>query len=452
VSGPSSFVLSPEVQRISEGLRARGKRAWLVGGCVRDLLMGRAHADWDLATDAQPAEVQRIFPRTIPTGIDHGTVTVLIGQVPIEVTTLRGEGAYSDGRHPDSICFVSDIEDDLARRDFTVNAIAMSPVDLSIIDPFGGRRDIEARVLRAVGDPRARFAEDGLRVLRAARFVATLELDLDPATMAAIRPTLETFRKVSPERVRDEWRKAMKARRPSRAFEVMRQTGILDVTCPELVAEVGVEQNHFHAFDVFHHSVVCLDACVGDPVLRLAALLHDLGKPATRARSDKTGDYTFYGHEIVGARMAEQVCQRLRLSNDDRARVVDLVRHHIIQYGSDWTDAAVRRWVKRVGPERLADLFALNEADVRAKGTDASADLTAVAALRDHVGRVLAAGAALSTRDLVVNGHDLMRELGRPPGPWLKVVLEGLLDAVLGDPSRNERGALLSLAREMVEK
>ena len=444
------IVLSSEVRFVSDRLRAKGRRAWLVGGCVRDLLMGRPQADWDVATDALPGEVMSIFPRAIPTGFDHGTVTVMVGRTPIEVTTLRGEGAYSDGRRPDSVRFVSDLVEDLARRDFTVNAIAIDPVDLSIIDPFEGRKDILARVLRAVGDPRERFSEDGLRVLRAARFVATLELDLDPGTMAAISPTLDTFRKVSPERVRDEWVKTMKARRPSRAFDIMLQGGILEVICPELLLGVGMAQNQFHAFDVFRHTMECVDACTGDPILRIAALLHDVGKPASRAFSDKTGDYTFYEYERIGAEMADPICQRLRFSNDERARIVDLVRHHLFHYSDEWTDATVRRWLRRVGRERVADLYALNEADVLAKGRDATEDLAALAGLQAHVEKVLAAGAALSTRDLKVNGHDLMREIGRPPGPWLKTVLDLLLEAVTNDPACNEREALLARAREIV--
>jgi len=444
----SQIVVSAEVRFISDRLRAAGRRGWLVGGCVRDLLMGRPHADWDLATDARPEEVQRIFARTIPTGIEHGTVTVMVGKTPVELTTLRGEGAYTDGRRPDAVRFVGDLTLDLARRDFTVNAVAIDPVDLSVIDPFGGQRDILGRVLRAVGDPEARFSEDGLRVLRAARFVATLEFELEPATFAAIQPTLGTFRKVSPERVRDEWVKTMKARRPSRAFDVMQRSGILAVTCPELVLGVGLAQNRYHAFDVFRHAMECMDACQGDPILRIAALLHDVGKPATRALSDKTHDYTFYDHERVGAELALPICQRLRFSNDERERIVDLVRHHLFHYDA-WTDSTVRRWIRRVGKERIADLYRLNEADLRAKGRDASAELQALAALKAHVEKVLAAGAALSTRDLKVNGHDLMRELGRRPGPWLKGVLDALLEAVTNDPALNEREALLAKAREL---
>ena len=253
--------LPRDVVDLCERLRSRGKRAWIVGGCVRDLLRGRPAGDWDVATDARPPELLSIFPRAIPTGIEHGTVTVVRGGEHYEVTTLRGEGTYSDGRRPDWVEFVDDITADLARRDFTVNAIAIDPADGKVIDPFDGQGDLARGVLRAVGDAKERFAEDGLRVLRAARFVASLEMTLDPDTEAAIRPTLDTFRKVAAERVRDEWLKAMKAPAPSRAFDVMRRTGILEVTCPELLAGVGLEQNKWHAYDVWRHGVECMDSC-----------------------------------------------------------------------------------------------------------------------------------------------------------------------------------------------
>jgi tRNA nucleotidyltransferase (CCA-adding enzyme) len=439
-----------DVLALCERLRSKGQRAWVVGGCVRDLLSGRAANDWDIATDARPKDLLRIFPRAIPTGIEHGTVTVVSGGQHFEVTTLRGEGTYSDGRRPDWVEFVDDITADLARRDFTVNAIAIDPVDGRFIDPFDGRGDLSRKVLRAVGAPRERFAEDGLRVLRAARFVATLEMDLDADTEAAIRPTLDTYRKVAQERVRDEWVKAMKARAPSRAFEVMRRTGILEITCPELMEGVGMGQNKWHAYDVWRHGMECMDACAGDPILRIAALLHDVGKPRTRAWSDKTSDYTFYQHEQVGAEIAEPIAARLRFSNDERARIVTLVRHHLIHYTSEWSSAAVRHWIRRVGADRVDDLYVLNEADVRAKGRDFSADLESLAALKAHVARVIAEGAALSTRDLAIDGHDLMRELGVKPGRIIGEVLTALLEAVTHDPALNEPAALLRLARELV--
>ena len=447
-----SRALVPEgVFALSTRLLAEGKRAWIVGGCVRDLLLGRSVNDWDLCTDAPPDELLRIFPRAVPTGIEHGTVTVVTDDAHYEVTTLRGESGYSDGRRPDTVHFVDDITADLARRDFTINAIAVDLRDGRLIDPFHGRAYLAASVLRAVGDPFQRFSEDGLRVLRAARFAATLELHLDAATEAAIAPTLSTYRKVAPERVRDEWIKTMKARRPSLAFEVMRRTGILDVTCPELLESVGMEQNKYHAYDVWRHGMEAADACTGDPIVRLAALLHDVGKPRTRAWSAKTCDWTFYGHERIGAEIAEPILARLRFSNEDKARVVGLVRHHLIMY-SDWSDAAVRRWMRRVGPERVEDLYLINAADVCGKGRDKAAGLAVLEALKAHVARVVAADPPLEMRQLQVNGHDLIAELGMAPGPPLGRLLDALLDLVVADPSLNEREFLLDKARELLDE
>lgn len=440
-----------EVIGLCDRLRGKGKRGWVVGGCVRDLLAGRPVSDWDIATDARPEEVQKIFSKVIPTGIAHGTVTVLHHGKGYEVTTLRGETTYSDGRRPDSVHFVDDIVADLARRDFTFNAIAIDPISGQIIDPFDGRKDLEKKILRAVGKAEERFSEDGLRVLRAARFAATLEVELDPETESAIARTLDTFKKVSAERVRDEWVKTMKARRPSRAFDIMRTSGILAITCPELLEGVGMEQNKWHAYDVWTHAMECMNACAGDPILRIAALLHDVGKPKTRAMSDKTKDWTFYNHEMIGAEIAHPIATRLKFSNDERARIVDLVRYHLFHYTDEWNDATVRRWMKRVGVDRIEDLYVLNEADVRAKGRDCSEDLAALARLKAHVEKVKEAGAALSTRDLAIDGRDLMTEIGLKPGPILGKILNALLDDVIADPAKNERETLLARAREIAK-
>ena len=429
-------------------LRDAGRRGWIVGGCVRDLLRGKNVSDWDIATDARPAQLMKLFPRVIPTGIDHGTVSVLVRGVAYEVTTLRGETTYSDGRRPDSVVFVDDIVADLARRDFTFNAIAIDPLAPALIDPWGGQKDLAAHVLRAVGDPVQRFSEDGLRVLRAARFSATLECAIEPRTLAAIEPTLATYRKVSAERVRDEWVKTMKARKPSTAFEVMRTTGILRVTLPEMMDSVGMEQNRHHAYDVWTHALACLDACEGDPALRIAALMHDIGKPRTRARSDKTNDYTFYNHEKVGAEMVGPILERLRFSNDDKARITSLVANHLVCYSDEWSDAAVRRWIRRVSLDRVEDLYALNRADLLGKGRDVTQDLAGLERLKERVAAELAGGHALSTRDLAVNGQDVMRELAIKPSRRVGEVLETLLEKVVDDPSLNDREILLRLIRE----
>lgn len=447
------ITLVPEdVLGICRRLRERGKRGWIVGGCVRDLLRGEPAKDWDVATDARPEEVVAAFRKVIPTGIQHGTVTVLVRGVPYEVTTLRGDGTYTDGRRPDRVEFVDDITADLARRDFTMNAIALDPVDGHLIDPFGGRKDLDANVIRAVGDPNERFAEDGLRVLRAARFAATLEGSIEPETERAMGTARshQTFRCVSAERVRDEWLKAMRARRPSVAFEIMRRTELLAITCPEMIESVGCEQNRWHAFDVWGHAMACLDACTPEPILRVAALMHDIGKPRTRAFSDKTLDYTFYEHERVGAEMAEPILARLRFSNDERARIVALIRHHLICYDETWTDAAVRRWLRRVTPGLAPDLYEIGVADALGKGRDASEDIASIGRLRARVEAMLAAGAALSAKDLAVNGSVLMKELGIPPSKLVGEILERLVELVTEEPEANTRERLLAAARDLV--
>ncbi|UCH30140.1 MAG: CCA tRNA nucleotidyltransferase, partial [Myxococcales bacterium] len=425
------------VLEICKELRNSAERAWVVGGCVRDTLRGEVVNDWDVATTARPEKVQKVFERVIPTGIDHGTVTVLWKGEAYEVTTLRGEGAYSDGRRPDRVVFVSDIDEDLARRDFTVNAIAYDPVQSKVVDPFGGLRDMQDKTLRAVGDPKERFREDGLRILRGARFVATLDFELEEDTEAAFRGALGTFRKVSPERVREEWIKTMKASEPSRAFEVMRRTGILEVTYPELLEQVGCEQNQWHAYDVWDHTMRVLDESKGDPVERVAALLHDVAKPRTRARSEKTNDWTFYHHEKVGADMADRWLRDYRFSNSERALITGLIRHHQICYSSEWTDAAVRRFMKRVGPDTLDPLLRLGKADALGKGRNVDEELAALEELRGRIDKEIEAGRALTTQDLAIGGNDVIPLLDGGAGPAVGKILRALLEKVIDDPSLN---------------
>lgn len=439
-----------QVHGLARTLSAHGHGAWVVGGCVRDVLLKRAVSDWDLATSATPQQVRRIFPRVIPTGIEHGTVTVMVGADGYEVTTLRGETGYSDGRRPDEVFFVTEIEADLARRDFTVNAIALEPTTGELIDPFGGLGDLATRRLRAVGNPEERFSEDGLRIQRGARFVATLEFELEEKTRAAMRPALNVFARVSAERVREEWLKTMSAARPSLAFEVMRDVGILEVVLPELLDQVGCEQNAYHEYPVWEHTMACLDAAPqDDAILRIAVLLHDLAKPKTRALSDKTQDYTFYNHEVEGANMADAWLRKYKFSNQEREVITGLIRHHLICYEPSWTDAAVRRFIKRVGEDQLERLFALARADAAGKGRpskgDPSETLRVLDELQHRIDKALAQGAALGTRDLAINGRDVMEQLAIAPGPRIGEVLEALLERVLDEPELNTRQRLLAL-------
>jgi len=443
-----------DVLGICRRLREHGRRGWIVGGCVRDLIRDKPAKDWDVATDARPEEVIRFFRKVVPTGLQHGTVTVVLRGAHYEVTTLRGDGEYSDGRRPDKVEFVDDIVADLSRRDFTVNAIALDPVDGHIIDPFGGRTDLATGVVRAVGDPRERFAEDGLRVLRAARFAATLGFVIDPDTERAMGEERShgTFRRVSAERVRDEWLKSMRALRPSVAFEIMRRTGILGLICPELLESVGCEQNKWHVFDVWNHAMACLDACEPEPILRIAALLHDIAKPRTRAFSDKTEDYTFYDHEKVGGVMCEEILTRLRFSNEEREHITLLVKNHLICYDESWTDAAVRRWLRRVGKTLAPDLYRLAFADVSGKGRDATDEIAALNRLQERAARVQAEGTAFGPKDLAIRGSDLIRDLSLKPGPILGEILAVLVEFVTDEPTANERTRLLAEARRIVEE
>lgn len=442
-------------QVICQVLRDAGHTAFIVGGAMRDALMEREPKDWDIATSALPDVVVKLFPKVIPTGIQHGTVTVVMPDGSYEVTVFRGEGAYSDGRRPDEIYFLQNVEQDLARRDFTINAIAGDPLTGDIVDPFGGQADIDNRILRAVGDPNARFAEDGLRCLRAARFAAMLEFDLDPATAAAIPNHLRTLAKVSVERQFDEIAKMLiRSEHPSIGLIVMAQTGLLQVVLPELVPAVGMQQNRYHQFDVFTHTLVAVDTVVPRLPLRLAALLHDIGKPKARAWNEKNQDWTFYGHEEVSAKIASVWLRRMKVSTDLHDEVVALVLHHLILYSPDWSDAAVRRWVKKVGPCRVHDLLELANADIEGQGDTPfnAAKRQGVDELRERVTMIMAEAPALDVCNLAVTGEDIMRVLKVKPSRIVGQVKNALLDVVLEQPEMNTREILEALIPEAARK
>ena len=435
-----------DVLSVCRRLRQAGFEAYLVGGSVRDLLVGRSVGDFDVATNARPEEILGVFGArfSIPTGLQHGTVTVLVGEPPrqVEVTTFRGEGAYLDGRHPSVVTFGATLAEDLSRRDFTMNAIAYEPEAGAIIDLHQGQQDIARRLVRTVGDPIQRFSEDGLRPMRAVRQATQLGFEVDASTLAAIPATLDVFRKVSAERVRDELLKLLLAPRPSRGIELMRQTGLLAEVLPELSATFGCKQNRFHKHDVYQHSLATLDAVPAEPILRLAALLHDVGKPRTQIEQpDAPGEFGFFKHEYVGAEMAEAIAGRLRLSRAETELLVALVAHHMFFYTPDWTDGTVRRFVNRVQVERIAPLFALREADItsRGRGEDPECETRE---LRTRIARVAAEDAVLRVKDLAVNGADVMRVLGVGPGPQVGSVLNRLLERVLDDPTLNQKETL----------
>lgn len=437
---------------ICRRLRSNGKQAWLVGGAVRDSLLGREAHDWDIATDALPEETARFFPNTVPIGGHTGTVSVLLDGESFEVTPFRSEGAYSDGRHPDEVRFVTTIEEDLSRRDFTMNAVAYDPIGERWCDPFDGRRHVIERVVSAVGEAERRFDEDGLRLLRAARFSATLEFRINMATMAGMRASADRLLSIAPERIHDEWRKTMTAARPSVAFDAMLRLGLLRRVAPEFLPLDGCEQNRWHSFDVWGHTMRVLDAVpASDPVLRFAGLFHDIAKPATKGVHPETGDATFYNHEEVGAEMTDGILQRLKFSNDDRERIVHHVRHHLLPYEPGWTAAAVRRWVRRVGLANVPSLCALGRADGAGKGTELGNGRNAVIdELEQRVATLqINAPIVTSTTALAIDGRDVMTTLGIGPGPQVGQTLRALLELVTDQPELNERGALLGKLKEM---
>lgn len=438
-----------QVVYVCRVLRDAGHEAWLVGGAVRDGILGRSAHDWDIATDAHPKTILEIFPHVIETGIKHGTVTVLIGGEGYEVTTYRGDGDYSDGRRPNGVHFLNTIEEDLARRDFTINAIAYDPLRDVFADPYGGQRDIECRVIKAVGDPLQRFTEDGLRVLRAARFEATLEFDLDPDTKKAIRPSLETYKRVSVERVQAEWFKMMRGKQPSRAFRIMEETGILEATVPEFVSMVGCIQNKYHSYDVWEHTLKTVDACPADGLLRVAALFHDVGKPVVKGFHPTTGDATFYDHEVIGAEMTGDILTRLKFSTEDKVQIEHLVRHHFIRYEAGGSEASIRRWVRKVGLENVTQLCTLARADIAGKGpAKTKLESGVIDELESRIATMQTEGVVMptSTKVLAINGKDVMDHLGIPSGPEVGRILSHLLDVVTEDPGMNTRGRLLEAA------
>jgi tRNA nucleotidyltransferase (CCA-adding enzyme) len=447
----SRATFPPWVLHVLAGLRARGHAAFVVGGAVRDILLGREVKEYDLASDARPEEVAAAFPRVVPTGLPHGTVTVVTDGHPVEVTTFRGEGAYVDGRRPTEVTFLDDVVDDLARRDLTINAMAFDPITGLFVDPFGGERDLAARLVRAVGDPAVRFNEDGLRVMRAVRVASVLRFRIERGTRRAIPGALPTFRKVAIERVQAELSKLLVGRCPGYGIDLLRSTGILAHVIPELLEGYGMWQNRWHRYDVYHHVLRAVDAAEPPTLeIRLAALLHDIDKPRTAGPSPRgeAWEKSFHSHEVSGAERAKQICLRLRYPLKVVERVALLVREHQFIYTDSWSDAAVRRMLARVGDDAFDDLVAVRRADVKGRGRAVEEGLAEIDRLVARVEAERRRRPALGAKDLALHGGDVMEALGIGPSPEVGEAIRYLLDLVIEDPSRNTRETLLAALRE----
>lgn len=457
---------------LAEKLSQAGFSAYLVGGCVRDLLLGREPKDWDITTNARPEQIQMIFPESIYEN-QFGTVGVKVPALGeekqlVEVTTFRIEGKYSDKRHPDQISFAETIEQDLSRRDFCCNAMAfdlvqakrlgvnnvfhqlMVNLQAELIDPFGGQQDLKEKLIRAVGDPDQRFQEDALRLLRAVRLAVELGFKIEEKTAQAVKKKAKLIKAIAQERIRDELIKLLLTREAKRGIELLEELGLLEFLIPELRQGIGVSQNLHHLYSVWEHNLLSLDYAAKKGFsleLRLAALLHDVGKPKTKRGEGKKA--TFYGHEKVGAKMAEAILTRLRFPKEVITKVVHLVRYHLFYYNvGEVTEAGVRRFIKRVGLENIDDLIKLRQADRIGSGVPKAVPykLRHLLFMIEKVKRD-----PLSPKMLKINGEEVMRILKIPPGPRVGWILSILLDEVIEDPTRNEPERLALRVKELGE-
>ncbi|MFA5633794.1 MAG: HD domain-containing protein [Candidatus Dojkabacteria bacterium] len=469
------IVIPEYVQTVARILTKEGFDCYLVGGALRDVVLGKEPHDYDLATSALPDEMLNIFPKSISTGAKFGTVIVLVQDRykethEVEVTTFRSESGYIDGRWPNNVKFVDEIDMDLGRRDFTFNAMAMdlSKMDMDgsedekegeIYDPFDGVGDIERKLVRAVGTPLERFKEDGLRAFKACRVASQLGFEIEKETFEAIKASIPIASKVSMERIRDEFMKMiLDSPKPSVGIELMRQTGLLNIFIPELLEGVGVEQKLFHAHDVYWHTLKTCDAAHDS--VKLAALLHDVAKPRT-----DMGDGHFYGHDRMGADLAEKIMKRMKFPRSEIERVKILIKNHMFYFphvkedmteeekenieSHRWSDAAVRRFIQRVGEENIDDLFKLRMADALSNPATVFKP-EEITLLQKRISEVREQDMALKVTDLDVSGEDLMK-LGIEKGPKLGIILNELLDMVVEDPLLNSKEKLLEKAKELAK-
>ena len=426
---------------IIKNLQLHGYEAYAVGGCVRDSILARRPKDWDITTSARPEEVKKLFRRTVDTGIEHGTVTVLLGRDGYEVTTYRIDGAYEDSRHPKEVLFTNRLEEDLRRRDFTINAMAYND-EVRLVDVFGGMQDLNHHLIRCVGDPRERFSEDALRILRAVRFSAQLNFPIEEETAEAVRELAPTLENISAERIQAELVKLLVSAHPERIQDAY-ELGITRIILPEWDAMAGVEQNTpHHKYDVAQHTLHALKYVKRDKILRLTMLFHDMGKPAKKT-TDAEGIDHFHGHAELSAKMAKEILQRLKFDNDTIGKVTKLVKNHdrkIIPHAK-----YVRRALCDLGEEIFLLLLEVKHADVMAQSTCRREEkLEELVRLREVYEEIKAADNCFSLKQLAVSGKDLIAA-GITPGPAVGQTLSDLLDRVLEEPQLNTKEKLLDI-------
>ena len=441
-----------DVRAVADALESAGFDAYLVGGCVRDLLLERAPKDWDITTNAKPEEIQKIFPDSFYEN-DFGTVGVKTRSddpalAVIEVTPYRIEEKYTDKRHPDAVKFAKKLEDDLKRRDFTINALAYDPQSGELTDLFGGEKDLKAKIIRAVGDPEERFSEDALRILRAVRIVCVLDFSIEDATRAALEKTKGLLEFVSKERIRDELETMMMASSPASGFELMREIGILKFVMPELEEGWMVTQNKHHIYTVWEHNMRAMEYAAKENWafdVRMSALLHDVGKP--QSKRGEGPDSTFYGHEMIGAKMALQMLNRLRFPKKFVEKVSKLVRFHLFYYNvNEVTESSVRRLIARVGIEDMDDLIKVRMCDRIGSGVP-KAEPYKLRHFKFMVEKLQRD--PISAKMLNVRGEDVMRVCAMEPGPRVGAILDILLEDVLDEPEKNKIEQLEARTKEL---
>lgn len=439
--------LPRKVIMIINNLQLHGYEAFAVGGCVRDSILARRPQDWDITTSARPEEIKRLFRRTVDTGIEHGTVTVLLGKDSFEVTTYRVDGAYEDSRHPSEVRFTNRLEEDLKRRDFTINAMAYND-DVRLVDAFGGMQDLNHHLIRCVGNPVERFTEDALRILRAVRFSAQLNFPIEPETAEAVRKLAPNLRNISAERIQAELVKLLVSPHPERLRDAY-ELGITRIILPEWDAMVGVEQDTpHHKYDVAEHTLRAMKNVKRDKILRLTMLFHDMGKPSVKT-TDENGRDHFKGHALVSEELARRILRRLKFDNETIRVVTRLVCYH--DYRVEATPKNVRRAMNRIGVDLFPYYLAVRMADVKAQSPYQRREkIENIVEMRRLYQEILEKKECITLRQLAVGGRDLMN-LGMKPGRELGSMLSELLEYVLDDPERNKKDILCDYVKEKLE-